>query len=265
MFQFDDNFSYRMPAHFGGYEGCPQASFCDDISVLRASYTTDRKGLESLVPDCFDLTEPKIFVTYTFSRGVDGLGGQDSNSIAVEVPVVYRRKKQPDLFGYFVLVVWEDRATTILAGRDGAGLPMLGAYVSSVKKDGGVRSTEARFAGKSFLHLQFSEATPATQEQTDEINRLNRRVNWFGWRYIPKLGEAGAELSVPTLFPKEYKFQSVLLGTAKVTWVPMTIEENPTQAHVISALAQLPAHQFVEAQLCQGMSALRYDEACTLT
>ncbi|MEM7280865.1 MAG: acetoacetate decarboxylase family protein [Pseudomonadota bacterium] len=265
MFEFDDKFSYRMPAHFGGYEGCPQPSFCDDISVLQACYTTDRHQLESLVPADFELLEPKVFVTYTLSRGVDGLGGQDSNSIAVEVPVRFEGKKDTPLQGFFVLCVWEDRITTILSGRDGGGIPKLGAHVSTIKKDQNGRSTSARFAGKTFLSVEFSEAQPASQQQTDDINRQNRRVNWFGWRYIPRLGEPGADLSTPTLFPKEYKFQSILLGTAKVRWTPLTIEENPTQAHVILALAQLPAHQFLEASLSQGLSVMRYDEARALS
>ncbi|MHB9074575.1 MAG: hypothetical protein ACYC6G_13735 [Desulfobaccales bacterium] len=62
----------------------------------------------------------------------------------------------------------------------------------------------------------------------------------FGWRYIPKVGGPGADLSQPILYPQCTEVTSAWVGKGIVQWTQLKPEQNPSQWHIIKALAELP-------------------------
>ena len=76
MFKFDENFSYRMPAHFGGVAGSGFHNLqYDDVSTIAISYLTDEAKLSQYVPDAFEIIEPVIAVGYKKCCSVQWMGG----------------------------------------------------------------------------------------------------------------------------------------------------------------------------------------------
>ena len=66
----------------------------------------------------------------------------------------------------------------------------------------------------------------------------------MGWKYIPKTGELGAEISHATLFPISATFNEAWMGKGEVQWNRLTWEQNPIQYHIANALAELPILEY---------------------
>jgi len=101
----------------------------------------------------------------------------------------------------------------------------------------------------------------------EEVAAVNQDMkpggyNWFGWRYIPNIGKPGAALSHATLFPQDFTFKELYEGEGKISWKAVTGGQNPTQAHIINAMSQLPVKNYRECYISiSGSSVLRNDLA----
>lgn len=61
MFRFDDDKTYRMPAHFGGTVFDPEAkAYYHDVMALGYTYTADGDRLADYVPEGFELIRPEL-------------------------------------------------------------------------------------------------------------------------------------------------------------------------------------------------------------
>ena len=49
------------------------------------------------------------------------------------------------------------------------------------------------------------EPQPIKRQPLEQIKAATLSYNMFGWRYIPKVGVPGAELSQPILYPQGLK------------------------------------------------------------
>jgi hypothetical protein len=78
----------------------------------------------------------------------------------------------------------------------------------------------------------------------------------LGWRDLPRVGEAGAAVSEPTLFPYENRIDEAWVGAGSVDWKRLTWEQNPTQFHIVNALADLPVLEYRPALISRGSSNL---------
>jgi hypothetical protein len=82
----------------------------------------------------------------------------------------------------------------------------------------------------------------------------------MGWRYLPAVGGFGAALSEPTTFPSENVITEALVGEGEVDWNHLTWEQNPTQFHIVNALADLPILEYRPAIVTKGSSNLLLPE-----
>ena len=81
----------------------------------------------------------------------------------------------------------------------------------------------------------------------------------MGWKYIPNMDGVGASVSAPTLFPAENAYVAAQLGTGSVEWERLTWEQNPTQYHIVNALADLPIIEYLPAIMTKGSTNLVVD------
>jgi hypothetical protein len=83
------------------------------------------------------------------------------------------------------------------------------------------------------------------------------KINALGWRYIPKVGSPGADLSQPILYPQSAEIHNSWAGSGTVKWVQLSWEQNPMQWHIIKALAELPMLEMSPAIMAKGIVILK--------
>ena len=83
MFHFDDDYTYRMPAHFGGVKGGDLHDLqYDDVTSIAISYVTDEDKLAQYVPDAFEIVEPSVNIEYQKCCGIHWMGGGEYTPVS---------------------------------------------------------------------------------------------------------------------------------------------------------------------------------------
>lgn len=253
MFTFENGKCYRMPAHFGGWTYQPAETRYHDVVNITFTCATDGDRLAVYIPEGFELLRPELSIGYSQCRQVDWMGGSAYNLIDVSVPVRFNGRCDR-VEGAFSLVVWENKTTPILTGREETGVPKIYADIEDLHILGDKRSTVASFEGNTFLRLEMAVTGPMDEAGLAQWRNLS--VNCLNLRYIPKVGGPGADLIQPILFPQRVEAQSVSLGEGTVQWTGLRYEESPMQAHIIKALAELPVLEMFPAVMTQGAICL---------
>ena len=240
MAEIRDDHQYMMPAHFGGMPGPRQAGVYHDTRALTAFYETDEAALQALLPPGFVVARPEVMVSVMENRGVEWMGGEPYDILAVNAAARFEGGEDR-IEGWFSLVVWENKATPILPGREQTGIPKVFGEVEAIRFDGD--RTEARtwshYGGHTHCELHATGLRPATDEEAGLVRGGFGRMEWLGHRYIPAPVQ-GATLSEATLFPQEFEIGEVMVGGCEVFWSPPPLHKNPTQAHIVAQLAALP-------------------------
>lgn len=252
MFKFEDGKSYRMPAHFGGAVFDPEARACyNDVVSIVYSYTTDGNQLADYLPEGFELIKPELVVQYQQCRQVEWMAGSYYNLVTVAAPVRFNGRHD-HLEGAFALVVWENKTTPILTGNM-MGVPKIYADIEDLHIIADTYRTRLSYEGSTFLQMEMTGHEPMDEKQ---VKALNMDVNSFGWRYIPKVGAPGADLSQPILFPMRSEPNAAWLGSGTIKWTGLTWDQNPTQWHIIKALAGLPMIEMAPVIMMEGRAIL---------
>ncbi len=252
MFTFEDNKCYRMPAHFGGSVFDPAAQACyNDVVTLAYRCTTDGGRLADYLPPGFELLRPELVIQYQQCRQVDWMAGSYYNLVTIAAPVRFNGRRDR-LDGAFALVVWENKTTPILTGNM-MGVPKIYADIEDLHIVGDTYRTRLSYEGSTFLQLEMTGPAPLDEQH---VRALAGDVNSFGWRYIPKVGAPGADLSQPILFPMCSEPAAAWQGSGTVTWTGMTWDQNPMQFHIINALAALPIIEMAPVVMTQGRAIL---------
>jgi acetoacetate decarboxylase len=252
MFKFEEGKCYKMPAHFGGSYFDPDAkAIYDDVVTLIFSYTTDGEQLSNYVPEGFELTKPELSIEFQQCRQVEWMAGSYYDLVSVAAPVRFNGQRDR-LEGSFSLVVWENKTTPILTGNM-MGVPKIYADIEDLHILADTYRTRLSFEGSTFLELEMIRHQPLDAE---ELKAMNTDINSLGWRYIPKVGAPGADLSQPILFPMHNEPNSAWLGSGKVKWTKSTWDQNPMQFYIINALAELPIIDMKPVILTQGREIL---------
>lgn len=249
MFRFENDKCYRMPAHFGGYAYQPMETCYHDVVNLTFTYATDGDRLSGYIPEGFELLRPELSINFGQCREVDWLAGAAYNLIDVSAPVRFSGRRDR-VEGVFSLVVWENRTTPILTGREETGVPKVFADLEDLHILGNKRFTVASFEGNSFLRLEMAVTGPMSDADLSPMRRLE--VNGLNWRYIPKVGGPGADLSQPILFPQRLEARQGWRGVGTVEWTIPPCERCPAQAHIIKALAELPLRKMSAVTMTHG-------------
>ncbi|HPV59313.1 MAG TPA: acetoacetate decarboxylase family protein [Rectinema sp.] len=252
MFKFEEGKCYKMPAHFGGSYFDPDAkAIYDDVVTLIFSYTTDGEQLSNYVPEGFELTKPELSIEFQQCRQVEWMAGSYYDLVSVAAPVRFNGQRDR-LEGSFSLVVWENKTTPILTGNM-MGVPKIYADIEDLHILADTYRTRLSFEGSTFLELEMIRHQPLDAE---EVKAMNTDINSLGWRYIPKVGAPGADLSQPILFPMHNEPNAAWLGSGKVKWTKSTWDQNPMQFYIINALAELPIIDMKPVILTQGREIL---------
>ena len=155
-------------------------------------------------------------------------------------------------------MVWENKAAPIIGGREQTGIPKIYADIEDLHKFQQHYFTNASYEGNTSLRLEMTGAQPVDAQQLSSDRAL------FGWRYIPKVGGPGAELSQPILYPQRTEVNSAWVGKGTVQWTQLKPEHNPSQWHIIKALAELPIIELAPAIMLKGVGMLKSMQARVL-
>lgn len=257
--KFLDDHSYLMPAHFGGQPGGGTPTTYWDTTSATVRYATDEGILANFIPDPFIVRAPELMVSAMMNHGVEWMGGEPYNILSVNVPVTHRAE---DLDGWYSLVVWENKATPILPGREQTGIPKIYGEVEDFRFLHDEMRCWAHYGGHSFCDLHFTGIADADEQSRAAIDGEFAKMNWMAWRYIPRTGKTGSAVSHATLFPQEFESTRIRLGTGEICWNVPPLWKNPTQNHIVQALAALPVGDAIgPAIIMDAKNILRGDLA----
>lgn len=259
MFTLDTNMPHIMPAHFGPrYIGPNTSGWYHDVTVMAVSYLTDREKLAAYLPAPYRVAdEAVITVYYACNKQIDWLAGHGYNMIGVNAAVVFEGEKE-QLQGTYSLVIWENLTDPILMGREGQGIPKVYADIPDHSINGGQWRCNASHFGHKILDMNINNPSEMPSEiveawQAEEAGKNNP----MAWRFMPPLGSVGQPaLSEATTFPSENVYKEVMLGEGSIDWKNLTWEQNPTQFHIVNALAALPILEYKPALISKGATNL---------
>jgi acetoacetate decarboxylase len=263
MFKFEDHKCYQMPAHFGGLDYDPTGTIYRDMVSVNYTCTTDGDRLADYLPEGFELLRPELLISYAQCREIEWMAGSSYNLIEVGVPARFQGQHDR-VDGQFALVVWENKTAPILGGREQTGIPKIYADIEDLHKIQQNYFTNASFEGNTFLRLEMMGAQPVDEQQLSEIKALSAEKACLGWRYIPKVGGPGADLSQPILYPQSLEVNSAWIGKGTVQWTQLKWEQNPFHQHIIKALAELPVIKLAPAIMVKGVGTLKSMQARVL-
>jgi acetoacetate decarboxylase len=257
MFKFDPQEHYTMPAHFGPQTDKIPSGRYHHVTNLVVSYRTDKEKLASYLPEPFEVAEDAVVsVVYACNKEVDWLAGHGYNLIGVNASVVFNGDVD-HLQGFYTLVMWENLTDPILMGREVQGIPKVFADIPDHSIVNGTWRVKASHYSHGIVEMTISGLTDPTAEEIVALqNSMEGKDNWMGWKYIPRPDGVGASVSAATLFPAENTYTGVQIGTGSVTWEHLQWEQNPTQYHIVNALADLPVWEYFPAVMTTGSTNL---------
>jgi len=258
MFTFDPYGRYMMPAHFGQlYAGPGSSGWYRDVTMMVVPYVTDREKLAAHLPAPFTVAEQAIVtVVYCCSKDVDWLAGREYNLFAVTASAVFKGEHE-QLEGQYSLVWWENLADAILSGREFTGIPKLFADIPNHSVVDGQWHSGASHFGSKILDMSIRNLRVPTPEELELAQKSTEgKDHPMGWRYLPAVGGFGASISEPTTFPSESVYTGAWVGEGEIDWNHLTWEQNPTQHHIVNALADLPILAYLPAMVTTGSTNL---------
>jgi len=242
---------WMMPVHFGTRYSKWVGGY-GDVTTMTVTYLTDKKRLVKYLPRVFEITgEPLVKVYYAMNRDVGWLAGGCYNLLGVDVPCIYHGEEDEGMQGKFCLVLWENLTDPILTGRELQGIPKIFANIEDHVRTEGEWRTRAHYRGHAIVDIAIKETRAMTHEEM-EARHNAPGLDWFGWKYFPKTGEEGADVSYPTLYPQGDGTFEGWWGEGKVEWHRLTWEQNPTQFHIVNALKALPILEYREATITKS-------------
>ena len=256
MFRPGKDFTYLMPVHFGGAKFDAEAKLTQKATSLTISYETDQKLLESFIPEGFELIKPEVQVAFNKFTEINWMFGGQYNLINVGAPIRFHGKKDK-LEGSYTLVVWENKAGPIVGGREQTGIPKVYANIEDLHILKPHYATTISYEGNTFLNMNFEASGNITGNELEEVKSQFALMNTIGWRYIPKVGAPGAELSQFILYPQGMEVKTAQIGIGSLKWTEMTPMQNPMQHSIINSLASLPIKKVNLAILSEGTATLR--------
>jgi len=259
MFKFNPNENYMMPAHFGPrYRGEKSSGWYHDVTMMAVPFVTDREKLAAYIPAPYEVAENAVVtVFYARNRDVDWLAGHGYNLLGVNASVVYKGEKET-IEGTYTLVMWENLTDPILTGRELQGIPKLFADIPDHTIANGKWNTSASHFGNKIVDLSVENLRAPTAEELFAGQQAQEgKDNPMGLRYMPMAGGFGpAALQEPTTFPSESSFTDIQLGQGSIDWNTLTWEQNPTQFHIVNALAELPVLAYLPSLVTKGSTNL---------
>ena len=262
MFKLDPAASYSMPAHFGPRPMSPRATlWYHDVTAVVVSFVTERELLARYLPEPFEVPERAVVsITYARNRQVDWLAGHGYNMIAVNAAARFNGAED-QLVGNFCLVIWENLCDPILTGRELQGIPKVYADIPDHSVIGGDWHASAGHFGHKFLDIDVTGLRePSPEEVAADAVARAAADNPMAWRYMPGVLGLGTSINEATLYPSENVIREAWVGEGSAAWQEMSWEQNPTQFHIVNALAGLPVLEWLPATVTRGSTNLLLPE-----
>jgi len=258
MFELDAHSSYMMPAHFGPRPVSPKSSgWYRDVTMMVVPFLTDREQLAAYLPAPYEVAEDAVVtVTYACNRNVDWLAGHGYNLIAVSAAARFKGA-QDTMVGNYTLVMWENLADPILTGRELQGIPKIYADIQDHQVIAGEWHTCASHFGHKIVDLAVRDLREPTAEEVQAYVKANEgKDHPMAWRYFPGVSGFGTSVNEATTFPSETTLTQTQVGEGRIDWQRLCWEQNPTQFHIINALAELPVLAYLPAMVARGSTNL---------
>jgi len=258
MFEFNPKGQYMMPAHFGYRKrGRGPAPKYHDVTTMALSFLSETEAISQYLPAPFEVgEEPLVHVYCAVNRQVDWLAGRSYNLIGVDVSAVFNGEVDKNVVGTYNLVMWENDVDPLIAGRETLGIPKVFADIEDHSIIEGEWRTSASLRGEKFMELEIRDLEPVPQQELEESNRHAGKGNWMGWLYVPNIGKPGPSVSHATCNPAGGVTKEAHVGTGRLTWHRQTWEQNPSQCHIINALADLPVVEMRGARVTKAGTSL---------
>lgn len=244
MFRFQPDTPHAMPAHFGTYHTALSSPIYPDAWGMAIGYVTEKEKLRRYIPEPFEIEgDPIVALSYTQNHGVAWMAGRGYNIVTVNIPCRFNGDKE-QVDGAFALVLWENDTDPILVGRESLGVPKVYADIEDHAIVDGVWRTAASVRCRTFFEMEICDLQEVDESGLDQMYEASKNSNWMAWRYVPPMvGNEG--LSHATCIPSATNRPTeAYVGKGEVTWHATTWEKNPTQHHIINALADLPVLEY---------------------
>ena len=250
MFKLDPRESYMMPAHFGPrhFGG---SGWYHDVRMMAMPYITDAEKLAAYIPAPYKVNNPVVTVVYACNRQVDWLAGRGYNLVSVNASVVYESEGE-HLNGLYTLVMWENLTDPILTGRELQGIPKIYADIPDHQVENGRWSAGASHFGNQIVEFSIENLRPPTADEVAAAAANEGNDHPMAWRYFPAVPGYGEAVNEFTTFPSETIYKEVQVGEAALKWNELTWEQNPTQFHIVNALADLPIVTMLPAMVAKA-------------
>ncbi len=251
MFRLQKDSSYMMPVHFGGDVFDPSSKATQQATTLSVTFETNRAELERYIPEELELRAPEVQVSLNQLTEINWLAGGKYNLVTITAPVRFNGKKD-HIDAAYPLVVWENRTAPILTGREQTGVPKIFADIEDLHIYRPHYATSVSYEGNTFLSINFEANGSMTGKDLEQAKIQFKSCDSIGWRYIPKVGAPGADLSQFILFPQSMEVDKAYAGKGTLQWTELSVMQNPRQYHIIKALASLPVKKVTRSMLAEG-------------
>jgi len=259
---------YRMPTHFGpslgprqGKDGekfpCKDSPKTIEYSV---SFLTDRKQLEELVPERFEVAgEPVATVFFRCKKEIEWLAGRGYNALGLTFRAAFNGEKDRAV-GPFLTVLWENFPDAIITGRDELGFSKIYCELPEPVVFRGETHCMANWQGFHFMDLKLMNMTavapkdfslPEKDPCPDDV--LSGIMHY---KYIPKTGvwgEADANYAVLTPDKTNLIIKKMWRGEGTVEFYKARWEDMPTQYTITNAFYGLEIKEYRGAAIVHSI------------
>jgi acetoacetate decarboxylase len=262
--KIDSTKIYMMPHIMGPqYErdSLPRLSYPQSENVA-IQYKTNYEAARRLVPDFYLVDEePIVTVVFGFHNGLEFLAGNGYSLATFQISAKFEGVEDR-IKGDYIPVMFENRTTPILGGREYLGVPKLFADIPFLKvmSDGTIRC-EASLWG----HLLFGIELPKLRKQNQVVKAVaSKQINsrpWLAYKYIPSL-DGPPDADYPTTTRNDVKINDLWMGKqAKLYFGSTTENDISTVANVIDALKSLEIIKIEQVLHFKGSAVLRLDQS----
>jgi acetoacetate decarboxylase len=262
MMKIDDSKYYRMPLIMGPFfeRAKPPRLDYPQIESVGMQYNTNFDAIKALLPECYQpAKEPIVTVMFSYNDGLEFMAGGGYRIATVQVAARFD-SEQAHVEGDYILVMFEDKTTPIIGGREDLGVPKLYADISPIKR---FTNNHLRCEASLWGHMLFGIDLEPLKKQNAIVRlaaskKINKRP-WLAYKYIPSL-DGPPDADYPTVTKNDVEIEQLWLSkSGNVYFGDSGAEDIASIKNIIDALKTLQINQVIQTFHLRGSAVLRYD------
>ena len=209
-FKFEKDKFYMQPVFFGptttmqSMEGKRMLHQPSNVECLGVSFETNQEQVDALLPECFTSNAPVISVQACEFNDIGWLAGHSYTLINISTPVHFKGERD-DLDGDLVLVMFENHADPIVAGRDGIGYSKIYADMPKFGHYEGKCTARAYSWDFKFMDLQL-DLNGEAEDPKRMMDLAAQSQGKMNYRYIPSVDDITVpDAEYPVFNPKKWE------------------------------------------------------------